>query len=400
MDAQLEALRNVMNQDEHVFKFLFSNGFNSFTYKFSCMKTDFNEGGKLFMTITTCERNGAGEQMLSIPVNSSESSSTAAGDLDSKFTHKSTGKIGQYETRQNEVIKIELSICMKAMIYYCGFENVIAVQYDRSRDYHIFGPSLQRLVDKVKETNQRLKSACDYSDMALGTKTFLDKVLAALNEYNNAEAGQLLPFTVYYDEEKYKSDFRPPIKEALVAGGRVFDMFCVQGVKVVPATRAVFLDLGIYINHSTNKKVQYRLTTIDEFCMNFALTTKETVIHYHAKPNLSQTVIIGPLYYMGTEQPIESLTTALIGMPCVYISMEEAQQTNFSIKVEPVVGLMVEMDSQKNGQVAYKQSRDAATVACSIYNEIRSSANWNQFVQILSQEDVVRRRAMEYSNYR
>ena len=84
-------------------------------------------------------------------------------------------------------------------------------------------------------------------------------------------------------------------------------------------------------------------------------------------------------------------------MPCVYIAMEDAQQTNFSIKVEPVASLLLEMDKAKQERAVFTDPKDSVTIAGRLYTDIRSGANLHQQEIILSQEEMIRRRMAEYS---
>lgn len=389
MEAELEIYRSLIQSDEHLHKFLFSSGFGTFSYRFSCAKTDFNEASKLFMVITTNEGHGTSEFFVDVPVDNGDDGSVPAP------TNSSSTGWGEPQPRR-QIIKVELSKCLKSMILYCQFEHVLVVQYDRTRDYFIYGPSLQRMVDKIKEFHQANKSLDQHRKGGFGLRTFMEKVFAAYNEFSACELGQMVPLTLHYDEDKYKANFHPPIRNSLYEGGRMYDMFCVQAVSVNPSTRAVFLDLGIFLHNDTDKNSQYRLSTLDEFCSTFALTPKETVIHYFAKPNLKQTTVIGPLFYMGMDEPIESLITKCVGMPCVYLSKESAGQMNFGIKMEPVTGLLVKMDQEKQQMIEFRTAKDPSQIALTLYSDIRSGSNWHQKVRITTQDEMIRARMAEY----
>lgn len=396
-EKEEQYLRSLISADEHLYKFLFTNGFGHFEYNFSCERTQFNDAGQLFMTIVTREGEGTGDYYIDVPVDPPGGASNAPKSLDDKFMYRSTGVLGQYETQQRKVAKLLLGDCLKSMILFCNFQNVLAVQYDRLREYHFFGPSLAAMVKKVEAHKRKLSDEAYASSGSL--QTFLRKVYEAYTRFDNVSMGSPVALTVYRCDDKYPaSAFSPPLKESLVEGGRVHDIFRVQSVAVDPDTRQVFLDLGIYL-FNKDPKVQYRLSTLDAFCSQFSVTPHHNTVIYSSasgRPNFSKTVVIGPLFYMGTKEPIESLTTAMVGMPAVVLTAEAAAQTRFSLQIQPDIKLKLEMDQEKEAGRALKEERSPAEIVSVFSSDIRASNNLMERVKLLSKEDIVRLRMAEY----
>jgi hypothetical protein len=390
-EETLKSLRNIIQCDQNGFDFLLSEGYGSIQTRFSCEKTEFNEQGKLFMTIISKERDGATAIKVRIPEKVETKFRTPEEELDSKFMYQATGKVGSYNYNQPTFYSVDLTDVLKSMILFFQLQHVLVVQYDTQREYHFYGPSMAALVNRARALRETMPES-------MTLRTFLEKIRIALDKKFEVESGgKREEVRIFVDEERYGKDkFHVPTKESFTEGGKTYDVFRVQGVQVNPGTNGVMLDLGIYLDHTHNPNIQYVFTTLSEFEALYGLTPYRTVVHHSHRVNLSKPIQIGPLYYQGKIEPLEKLLTELVGVACVYLSAEPAPQTSFALEMKSVSELLVALDTAKEHTRQFNEPKSSETIALGLLDDMRTGACLQIKHKRKTQEDMVNERLREY----